>query len=58
MGWEHRETDCKQNCSYQPRCKAKSKEECKHYDNVHVDKRNRINFLNWLILVLKAMKGK
>ena len=58
MGWEHRETDCKQNCSYQPRCKAKSKEECKLYNNIPLDKRNGISFLNGLVLVLKAMEGK
>lgn len=34
MGWEYRDTDCKQKaCDYQPRCTAKSKEECPYYDN-------------------------
>lgn len=56
MGWEYRDTDCEQSCPYQPRCTAKSKEECEHYNNVPVEKRCRIGFLDGLVLILKAME--
>lgn len=59
MGWDYRDTDCQQSsCHFQPRCRAKNKEECEHYDNVPIDKKHRIGFLNGLVLILKALEDK
>ena len=59
MGWDYRDTDCQQgSCPFQPRCRAKNKEECEYYDNVPLKKQYHIGFLNGLVLILKALEDK